>query len=52
MSSYKDGAGNECEWGDEVLCMVVAASAANGHEMKIEVWNENAPAPDVLIGRW
>ena len=53
-SSYKDGAGKEASWdGEELRLRVVRADLAklDMGELKVEVWNENAPAPDTLIGK-
>ena len=46
-----DGAGTECVWEGEELELLVPKYAMEWKRVEIEVWNENAPAPDTLIGR-
>ena len=53
QSSYKDGAGSNAEWGDETLQFSIQECAVMEEcRMKIEVWNENAPAPDTLVSEY
>lgn len=51
QSSYKDGAGTKAEWTDEILTVEARQTYVKRGELVLEVWNENAPAPDTLIGR-
>jgi hypothetical protein len=51
QSSYKDGAGTKAEWKDEILTVEARQTSVKRGEFVLEVWNENAPAPDTLIGR-
>ena len=56
QTSCKDGAGTQAEWEGEVLRLEAVPQAAFGRMLPlegliVEVWNENSPAPDTLIGR-
>ena len=46
-----DGAGTECEWEGDELELRVPSYAVRWKQAEVEVWNENAPAPDTLIGK-
>jgi hypothetical protein len=53
QSSYKDGAGSNASWGEESLQVSIQECAVTEDcNMKIEVWNENAPASDTLISEY
>lgn len=53
-SSIKNGAGLACEWSNEVVELCFAHEEEKDSTMKeliLEIWNDNKPAKDVLIGR-
>ena len=50
-SSWKNGAGTYCEWGEEEVVLSVKESDLYQGHISLQVWNENQPAPDILIGK-
>ena len=49
-TEYLDGGGTDCDWGEEELELRVSDKRLRKRQMRIEVWNENQPAADTLIG--
>ena len=48
--NLRDWSGTACVWEGEELELALPEYAVRWKYLEVEVWNENAPAPDTLIG--
>ena len=49
-STVKDGAGENCDWSGETMELRIPEPILRHKTILIEVWNDNSPATDTLIG--